>query len=132
MHNDHNVEVRFADIDVMGHVNNAVYLSYFEQARMAFFSSLIGNDWDWGKHGVLLARNEVDYLRPVLLNDEVRIRTKCEQVGTTSLVFTYEVFAKSGNGEEERAARGKSVLVCFDYQMKRKIEVPEFWRERLT
>ncbi|MDG1262127.1 MAG: acyl-CoA thioesterase, partial [Flavobacteriales bacterium] len=68
---EYTVEVRFGDIDVMGHVNNAVYLSYFEQARMAFFKELIGGEWDWNEAGILLARNEVDYIQPILLSDQV-------------------------------------------------------------
>jgi acyl-CoA thioester hydrolase len=52
------IQVRFADIDVMGHVNNAVYLSYFEMTRVHYFQELLGLTWDWKAHGVLLVRNE--------------------------------------------------------------------------
>ena len=44
-------EIRFADIDAMGHVNNAVYFSYFEQARIHFFRQWIGLEWNWNEHG---------------------------------------------------------------------------------
>ena len=54
------IPVRFSDIDAMGHVNNAIYLNYFEQARMSFFQESIGKEWDWKKDGIVLGRNEID------------------------------------------------------------------------
>ena len=41
------IQVRFSDLDTLGHVNNAVYLSYFEMARIAYFTPLLGENWDW-------------------------------------------------------------------------------------
>jgi acyl-CoA thioester hydrolase len=128
----HAVEVRFADIDAMGHVNNAVYLSYFEQARMAWFADLIGGTWNWETDGIVLARNEIDYLEPVLLSDKVRIQTACIKVGGSSMVLAYEVYRLPLGAHEERlCTRGQSVLVCFDYTSGKNREVPQVWRERL-
>ncbi|MDA0882981.1 MAG: thioesterase family protein, partial [Bacteroidetes bacterium] len=53
MKSKYEIEVRFRDIDAMGHVNNAVYLSYFEQARIGFFNAIVDDKWDWNKLGVL-------------------------------------------------------------------------------
>lgn len=129
----HTVEVRFADIDAMGHVNNAVYLSYFEQARMAWFAELIGGAWNWESDGIVLARNEIDYLEPIVLSDEVRIQTGCVKVGTSSIVLAYEVYRRPHGADEERlATKGLSVLVCFDYPKGVKRELPALWRERLN
>lgn len=122
------VEVRFVDIDAMGHVNNAVYLNYFEQARMHFFRAKIGTEWDWVNHGILLARNEIDYKEPVLLFDDVHIETWVASVGTKSLVIEYEVFVPVNNVQRRLKAKGKSVLVCFDYTQKQTTEVPAVWR----
>jgi acyl-CoA thioester hydrolase len=61
------IQVRFSDIDVMGHVNNAVYLSYFEMTRVHYFRELLGLEWDWKSHGILLVRNEIDYIKPILI-----------------------------------------------------------------
>ncbi len=132
MKSNHTIEVRFADIDAMGHVNNAVYLSYFEQARMAWFAELIGGEWNLERDGIVLARNEIDYIEPVLLNDQVRIQTSCIKVGQSSIVLAYEVFRLPAGVEKERlCSKGLSVLVCFDYSTGTKREVPELWRERL-
>lgn len=124
------VEVRFSDIDVMGHVNNAVYLSYFEQSRVAYFHALLGGSWDWNSHGVILARNEVDYLRPVLLHDEVWIETYCCHMGTKSLQMAYKMTVRKGE-EETPCCTGKSVLVCYDHTTRSTTEVPEDWKKNI-
>lgn len=130
MKNISSIPIRFSDIDVMGHVNNAVYLTYFEQARIAFFSELIGEKWDWNKLGILLAKNEVEYLQPVLLNDQLTAETKIEKIGTKSIVIAYELFVER-DGKRLLTTTGKSVLVCFDYLKSETIPVPEEWKAAL-
>ena len=117
------VEIRFADIDAMGHVNNAVYFSYFEQARMAYFKERVARSWDWNEDGVIVARNEIDYVFPVFLNDRMVIRLWVEHVGTKSFTVCYRVVVG-----ERLCATGKSVLVCFNHKNKATQVLPEAWR----
>lgn len=124
------IEVRFRDIDSMGHVNNAVYFNYFEQARMFYFSELIGEKWDWQKHGMVIARQELDYKIPVLLQDDVLIKTWCEKIGNSSITFAYHVTVKRDN-VEVIAAEGKTIIVCYDNIEHKVIRVPELWKERI-
>lgn len=103
------IQVRFADCDLMGHVNNAVYLSYFELARMHYFEHLLGAQWDWKKHGVLLRKNEVEYFRPVFLHDTPEITVFTEHIGTRSCTLAYELHVG-----DTLCTTGRSVLVSFD------------------
>ena len=119
-------EIRFADIDAMGHVNNAVYFTYFEQARIHFFKQMIGGKWDWTKDGILVAHSEIDYKMPILLNDKVEISTWCSEIGQKSFSVHYEV--KRG---DQLCSVGNSVLVCFNHAEKRTQEIPQVWREML-
>ena len=127
----YDIEVRFADIDVMGHVNNAVYLSYFEQARIGFFKLIADENWDWQKLGILLAKNEVNYLAPLLLNDEAWIETRCVRLGEKSMTFAYEI-KKMLKGQGMLITTGQSVLVCFDATTQKTISVPDAWRSGIT
>ena len=120
-------EIRFGDIDAMGHVNNAVYLTFFEQARIHFFQVLADGKWDWNKHGILVAKNEINYVLPVFLTDKIDIRVSCTHVGNKSFTVTYEIYRGT-----ELCAKGLSVLVCFNYMEKSSIAVPEIWREKLN
>ena len=101
------IEVRFRDLDALGHVNNAVYLTYLEVARAAYFSRL---EPDWvGKGHFILARAEVDFLRPILLQDPVEVGVRVVRLGRSSFDMEYLVLAA---GEE--AARGKTVQVWLE------------------
>ena len=117
------VEIRFADIDAMGHVNNAVYFSYFEQARMAYFKERVARIWDWKEDGVIVARNEIDYIYPVFLNDRMNIRLWVDYVGSKSFSVCYRVVVG-----ERLCASGKSVLVCFNHKNKATQVLPEAWK----
>lgn len=117
------IQVRFSDLDVLGHVNNSVYLSYFEMARVAFFSPLMGEKWDWKKNGVILRKNEVEYLIPVLLHEEPEITIYTSSIGTKSFTLEYEL--KVG---EKLCTIGYSLLVCFDAFNNKTIEIPKEMR----
>jgi len=116
------IQVRFADCDMMGHVNNAVYLNYFEMARMHYFKQLIGTEWDYQKQGILLVKNEIVYLKPIFLNDSPKIYLHLIAIGEKSFTFGYKVEV---NGEI--CTKGSSKLVCFDFKTNRSVKVfPEF------
>lgn len=120
------IQVRFSDCDMMGHVNNAVYLSYFEMARIHYFRVLFGKDRDWKKNGVLLRKNEIEYLKPVLLHETPEITLFTDHVGTKSFTMAYELRV-----DGELRTIGKSVLVCFDSTVNQSIELTEEMKQAL-
>lgn len=105
------IQVRFADCDLMGHVNNAVYLSYFEMARMHYFEQIIDSNWNWKKQGIVLLKNTVEYKGPVFLHDEPEIFVTVSYIGNKS--FTMNYILKVNN---DIKTLGESVLVCFDFE----------------
>ncbi|MBW7868272.1 MAG: acyl-CoA thioesterase [Brumimicrobium sp.] len=116
------IQVRFADCDMMGHVNNAVYLSYFEQARLHYFEKMAGNEWDFQKQGMILVKNEIEYIKPVFLHDKPEIFIHLVEIGTKSFTLGYKVMV----GKELKTT-GLSVLVCFDFHQNKSVSVyPEF------
>ncbi|TBH21172.1 acyl-CoA thioesterase [Thermus thermamylovorans] len=116
------VQVRFRDLDALGHVNNAVYLTYFEVARSAYFARL---EPDWVAQGhFLLARAEVDFRRPVHLEDRVEVGVRVVRLGRSSFDMEYLLLA---NGEE--AARGRTVQVWLEGG--RPAPLPEAMRRRI-
>jgi acyl-CoA thioester hydrolase len=110
-------EIRFRDIDVLGHVNNAVYLSYLEQTRIKYLTQL---GLRGAKPSTILVANEIDYLRPVLLEDSLEIKMRCEKIGSKSLVFVYEMYVG-----EVLTARAKSTHVWFDAATNSTATVPD-------
>ncbi|MBM3160479.1 MAG: acyl-CoA thioesterase [Bacteroidetes bacterium] len=120
------IQVRFADIDAMGHVNNAVYFSYFETARINYFKQILGDDWDWQIDGVLLVRNEIDYILPISLHDSPEITIEIENIGAKSFTLCYKVFVKN-----KLMTAAKSVLVSYDNVNGQTKLVPEKMKQKL-
>lgn len=122
--------IRFRDLDSYGHVNNAVYLTYLEEARMLFFKDKVGDDWDWEDHGVLLVKHEINYMVPILLNDKAEITVTFPHVGTKSITVGFEI-TKIHKGQKVKCTHGSTVLVCFDHKQQKTIPVPESWKSIL-
>ena len=111
----HPIEVRFSDLDAMGHVNNAVVVSYIEQARFQWWRSFLGGR-KFQEEGFLLARVEVDYRMPILLGDDVRVELHCSRTGNSSFELSYRVTKGLGG---DLFAEGKSVQVMLDFTTNR-------------
>ena len=121
------IPLRWRDIDMFRHVNNAVYLTYFEQLRIAYFRDALA--WDWEKHPVILAQTTVNYRLPIELEDEPEFFVRCSKMGGKS--FTLEYFVSiCKNGLEMLATTGSSVMVMFDYKQQRSFEIPEVVKQK--
>jgi acyl-CoA thioester hydrolase len=111
----HPIEVRFSDLDAMGHVNNAVVVSYMEQARFQWWRTFLGGR-KFQEEGFLIARAEVDYRVPILLGDDVRVELHCTKVGNSSFELTYRLTRGLGG---DLMAEGKTVQVMLDFTTNR-------------
>lgn len=123
------IEMRWSDMDMMNHINNAVYLTYFEQARGLYFHQSC--QWNWNEDGVILANAHVDYLRPVFFLDEAYIYVRTSKIGTKSFEVQY-LITRMVNGEEELCTTGYSTMVMFDYKTQKGIAVPDRIRQKLN
>ena len=118
----HRESVRFRDLDSLGHVNNAVFLTYLEEARIAYLDPLGAE-----AKNMILARVEIDFRAPLRMDDELAIGVRPARIGTKSFDLEYEVHAR-----DTLAAEAKTVLVSYDYASGRPVELPESWREALA
>ena len=118
----HRETVRFRDLDSMGHVNNAVFLTYMEQARIGF---LFGRGAT--TNSIIIARVEIDYRSPVGLGDTVEVAVRCDRLGTKSFDLEYEL--RVG---DRVVAEARSVQVFYDYDRREAAELPADWRQALT
>ena len=111
------VQVRFRDLDSLKHVNNAVYLTYLEVARIEYWKAL---KFGPVRPNMLLAHVEIDYLKPVLLDDRLEVALRVCEMGSKSFVMAFEMAA---NGTV--AAKGSSVLVWFDHAANISVVIPD-------
>jgi acyl-CoA thioester hydrolase len=119
------IEVRYRDLDTMGHVNNAVYATYLEQARMDYFRDLLGLTMD-DVQGVI-AHLEIDYHRSITAEDDVTVAMGVTELGNTSFTMEHEIRAG-----DEVAATAEIVQVVFDRESDEPTEIPTEWRDRIT
>ena len=123
---EHRGQLRFSDSDAMGHVNHARFATLFEDARIAMLRHEAGTA-DLPARGMILARLEIDYLRPMLVDAEpVVVRTSVGRIGTSSFDIDYELIQ-----HDATCARGHTVLVAYDYAAGRSRPLTETERVRL-
>lgn len=122
------VSIRFADIDAFGHVNNAIYLTYFEMARSAYWKDII--EWDWSSVGIILRNSHVEYLKPIMLNDEVYAYVRTSRIGGSSFDLEY-LLTKIVNGEEQLCTSGSTLCVAYDYNAGKPVPIPDYQRKKM-
>jgi acyl-CoA thioester hydrolase len=122
----HRERVRFRDLDAFGHVNNAVYLTYLEEARNALLRHL-GLARGVAEITMILARVEIDFRAQVDAGQELEIGVRPVRLGTKSFELEYELRA-----DGRIVAEARTVLVGYDYEANVSIEIPDEWRRSLA
>ncbi len=122
------IQIRFKDIDKLGHVNNANHITYLELSRVNYLNDVFKQLIDWSKEGIILARIEVDFKSPIYLEDEVWVYSRVSKIGNSSYDMEY-VIVRIVEGVSKIAAEGKSVQVCFNYETNKAMKMPEEWKE---
>jgi acyl-CoA thioester hydrolase len=122
------IPIRFADIDAFGHVNNAIYLTYFEIARSSYWDEII--EWDWNELGIIIRRSMVEYMKPIVLTDEVYAYVRTSRIGKSSFDLDY-VLVKLLDGNEEICTTGQTLCVCYDYKNQQSVPIPQKQRLKM-
>ena len=120
------IQIRYADLDALGHVNNSNYLTYFEIARVHYVNELLGKDWDWRNEGMILANSSLEFLKPLLIQHEAEVKISTLSVGTKSFELYYEISV-----DDVVFCSGKSVIVTFNSLRNETIPIPSVMREGL-
>ena len=116
---------RFGDIDGLRHVNNTVIPGWFEQARNPIYR-IFNPQFVFESWNLILARYEIDFVRPLVINGEVTVRTWVSRIGTSS----FEIGQEALQGGS-LCTRGATVLVHYDFSTSRPVTIPDAIRERL-
>lgn len=121
------IQMRFRDLDPMGHVNNAVYLSYCELARTQFY---LKHQFKRNLHDIdfILAHVDIDYLSAAEWTDELQVAVWPSKVGSSSFTFSYEIQDKRSG---RLIAKSTSVMVSYDYEKKQPKPIPAEFRQLL-
>ncbi|MEA4811006.1 MAG: thioesterase family protein [Anaerolineaceae bacterium] len=124
------IQVRYADLDTLHHVNNVAIMEYVEHARTGYYQ--VAGIWDGvmrGGFGMVVASVKIDYLVSIQYGDQVRVGIKIASLGGKSLRYAFSVESADG---ATQFARGEVVMVAYDHQSGRSREIPEEWRQNLA
>jgi acyl-CoA thioester hydrolase len=123
----HELRPRFRDTDAMGHINNAVYVTYIEVARQEYWRAFT-REQDYRRVPFILAHVSIDFRSEAMVHELLLLRIRCGSIGTKSFTFEYEIReAESGR----LVVEASSVQVCYDYAAKQSIPVPDELRQQL-
>ena len=123
------LQVRWGDMDALGHVNNSEYLRYFEQSRIAWLEAL-GFPTTGKGTGPILAKLAVTYLKPVVYPSELEVRLYAGTVGNSSFTLVSEIV--NGRDAGERFTEGEFVTVWVDYDASKSVPIPDRLRAVLA
>ncbi len=130
------IEVRFADTDAMGHVNNASYLTYCEIARAAYYEAVTGVPLPLGtrgaSEGMILAEARITYRTPAFYGETLTIEARVERIGRSSYRQEFRLTApQSRYGDARLVALSDSTQVMYDYHAERPIPVSSAFAEAM-
>jgi acyl-CoA thioester hydrolase len=122
------VDIRFSDLDAMGHVNNAVYFTYFEEGRKNLFFKHLATG-ERPSFNFILAKASCNYKVPLLLEDKAVMEVWVGDIGRKSFTFAYRIRDAANTGKV--FADGDTVMVSYDYKENKSVEIPPDMREKL-
>jgi len=124
------IQIRYSDLDPQWHVNNARYLSFIESARLEYLQEL--ELWD-GKSflnlGLIVANVQINYLKPILMEQKIFVGVKVTRIGNKSLDFSYSI---EDVETEEIMATASTVMVTYSYELLQAVSVSVDWRKKIA
>ena len=122
------IQVRFNDIDIIGHVSNTVYLNYYDAGKMDYFDLVIPNIDFTGGLSVVGASIKIDYLKPIFMRYKIYVETRVSVLGNKSITMEHQLI-NSDNGD--LLSTCTAVVVCFDVKKQISCAIPDQWRKQI-
>ncbi len=121
------IQIRFADLDILGHVNNVNLQHYFDLGKWAFYRDVLGLEPVSGGGGVfpITAATQTSYFAQTRHTEPIYVETSMPEVGNKSMVLQQRIISRATG---EIKAESRSVMVAFDFASQLSIPVPDLWR----
>ncbi|MGC9343464.1 MAG: acyl-CoA thioesterase [Bacteroidales bacterium] len=123
------IQIRFNDLDILGHVNNAVYQHYYDYARMKYFKDVIGSNLNWKEFGVIMAGITINYLNPIKMEDPVSVRSSIKVLGDKSLTMVQDIINSQSH---DVYSSSEATMVGFSAFHNETVKIPDNWKEKIA
>jgi acyl-CoA thioester hydrolase len=121
------IQVRFNDVDMLGHVSNTVYQNYYDAGKLHYFEEVLP-DMDYVKIGVIAASVKIDYLKPIFMKTRILVETHVTHIGNKSLTMEHLLVEEH---TDDILSACSVVLVCYDFKDQKSIPFPEEWKKQI-
>jgi acyl-CoA thioester hydrolase len=121
------IQVRFNDVDILGHVSNTVYQTYFDTGKTSYLDEVIG-DYDFSKEAIVGASIRIEYLEPIFMKTRILVFSRVSRIGHKSFDFEHQLVDAV---TRKVLSTCVAVMVCYNPQKKESILIPERWREKI-
>jgi acyl-CoA thioester hydrolase len=121
------IQVRFSDVDIMGHVSNTVYQNYYDSGKVNYFDQVLP-DMDFINIGVVGASVKIDYLKPIFMKTRILVKTRVASIGQKSIIMEHYLVDEQ---TDEVLSTCMAVLVCYAIKEQLSIPIPEHWRKSI-
>lgn len=123
------VQIRFNDIDALGHINNNIYFSFFDLGKTNYFEVIKPTSVSWIEGMIVLAHIDVDFFSPIYYKEKIVVDTKITKLGDKSGVFLQQI--RSVKNDEVKC-RCESVFVTYDADTQSSMRIPDVWRSVIS
>lgn len=123
------IQTRWSDFDMLGHANNAVYITWLETARLHYVLDVGG--WDQNEYGMVVAHVSIDYKQPVEINDQPEVLIRVAHLGNTSFKLEYAIISRKESGEISLHTLAHTIMVTTDRVKGTPIPLPDGLRKQL-
>lgn len=123
------VQIRFNDIDALGHINNNIYFSFFDLGKTHYFEVIKPTSVSWIEGMIVLAHIDVDFFSPIYYKEKIVVDTKITKLGDKSGVFLQQI--RSVKNDEVKC-RCESVFVTYDADTQSSMRIPNVWRSVIS
>lgn len=122
------IQIRFADVDMLQHVNNVNLQHYFDMGKSSLFKAILNSDLSWTETGVITAATNTNYLEQTRLDDNIYVESGIEKLGQKSITV-YQRIVNRVSGKVH--ADSRSVMVCYNFPSQQSVSIPDIWSARL-
>ncbi len=122
------VQIRFNDIDILGHVNNTVYFSFYDTGKAYYFNAVKHGTMNWQKVETVIANVNCTYMSSIVFGEDMEVLTRCVSMSEKSFVLS-QVLRERNTGEVKSVC--ETVMVCYDPVRRQSVVMPEQWRNQL-
>lgn len=123
------VQTRFNDVDILGHINNTVYFSFYDTGKAYYFNSVRNGKMNWRKVETVIANVNCAYINSMYFGEQIEVCTRCLEIREKSFILQ-QMLVEKESGQIKSIC--ETVMVSIDTDDLHSIPVPDDWRKALT